>query len=109
MRYPSPHQGELLVGLREAVLNGWGCDITLELDDGVVVMFPRWILMLFSPYFRAMFESSMKERDARNIPLHELESLPFVLILSSLVGAELVITESNFASILRVSDRFDFP
>ena len=41
VRYPPSHQGELLVGLREAVLNGWGCDITLELDDGVAVMFPR--------------------------------------------------------------------
>ena len=108
--YPASHSADLLSGLRDEVLHGSACgNVTLCLDDGLCVTFPRWMLMRFSAYFQGMFSSSMLERAAVLISVREVESQPFVSILLSLIYSGLVVDESNCADLLVMSDRLDVP
>ena len=75
------------------------CDVYLQVDDQT---FPahRNVLAASSDYFYKMFTTEMKEKNDKVIPIHDITSDAFKILLDAIYTGKLMLSENNLADIL---------
>lgn len=68
----------------------------------------RCALQKASHYFRAMFESGMREASSTHIDMHDIEAETLAALVDISEGRPISITENNMAELLRASVLFQF-
>ncbi|KAK3862834.1 hypothetical protein Pcinc_031337 [Petrolisthes cinctipes] len=97
------HSDSVLNGLNELRKNGHFCDVTLSVD-GTTFPVHRSVLASFSPYFRAMFLSSLAESQQEHITLSGVEAGMVALLLDYAYTSSLTITQANVQGLLSASN-----
>lgn len=99
----SEHPVALLNGLNELRRRGEFCDVTLVVDGK---RFPahRVILAAFSPYFHAMFSSSLAESKQNMVTLNGLEADMIDNLLDYAYMNQVLITRSNVQALLSAAN-----
>ncbi|XP_072110276.1 kelch-like protein 40b isoform X1 [Mobula birostris] len=106
---PRIYQQTLLQdGLRDLLDNHKFVDCVLKVKDQE---FPchRLVLAACSPYFRAMFLSSLEESKMREITLEAVEPETVGLLLRYLYTSEVQLNESNVQDIFAAANMFQIP
>ena len=78
------------------------CDVYLQVDDQI---FPahRNVLAASSAYFYEMFTIKIKEKNDKVIPIHDITSDAFKILLDAIYTGKLRLSENNLADILKAA------
>ncbi|ROT77865.1 kelch-like protein diablo [Penaeus vannamei] len=97
------HPEAVLGGLNDLRKKGHFCDVTLCVD-GQTFPVHRSVLASFSPYFRAMFLSSLAESQSEHVTLSGVDANMVSLLLDYAYTSAITITESNVQALLSASN-----
>ncbi|XP_076065534.1 kelch-like protein 24 isoform X2 [Oratosquilla oratoria] len=97
------HSESVLQGLNDLRLQGHFCDVTLCVD-GQNFPVHRAVLASFSPYFRAMFLSSLAESQQEHITLSGVDANMVGLLLEYAYTSRITITKNNVQNLLSASN-----
>lgn len=96
----------LLLSLNEQRLSGLFCDVIICVD-GREFQCHKNVLSAFSPYFRAMFSSAMKEAEMDKINIFDIDADMFQLLVEFAYTGHVTITEDNVKSLLATANFFE--
>ena len=80
--------------------------INLIFDDGIIINYPLYILVINSKYFSALYTSNMSEMTTMNIIINNIDSNNMIQILDHLMLNNLILNYDNIEYILEISYRF---
>ncbi|XP_029342500.1 kelch-like protein 3 isoform X6 [Acyrthosiphon pisum] len=93
------HSDRILEDLQSLRKNEVLCDIRFETDDGCITFGHKNVLMVASPYFRAMF-NNFDESIKDLVKISELDSTVLQILLDYIYTGELIMTKENVQVLL---------
>ncbi|XP_047111182.1 kelch-like protein 12 [Schistocerca piceifrons] len=97
------HSQEVLLGLNDLRNEGYFCDVSLSVDG---VKFPahRNVLASFSPYFKAMFTTTLAESKQSVVVVNGVEPSTMALLLDYAYTSSVTVTRNNVQSLLAAAN-----
>lgn len=96
---------ERLAALRYLQQDGTLCDVILETERSEQILAHRAVLAASSPFFRAMFVSSLAESTQKLVRLPDMEFDVLAAVVSYAYGSDVTLQSDQVLSLLAASDR----
>ena len=103
----STHSTDLMLGMQALREQGALCDVTLEVEESSLQVH-RLVLAAASPFFRAMFGTSMQESVSRVVKLRGVHSAAVKSLVEFAYTSRLILSLLDTENLLVASDMLQF-